>query len=397
MFTRVASKACRILPIVLILGLILATQPTAVVSAVEAGIPNNPQSTLSTTAADHLVTEIVLTPHTPNVLEFNQNVNLSFNYQTSEPGGVRIFARPFSNGALTPNYAAHGSGVYPGGSGSGTGFFTITSGAVTVDQIRIQMLNADQTVLLFEAFIPVHYQFRDPAHIITEIALTPPNPNVLEFNQNLNLSFNYKTSQPGGVRIFARPFTNGALTPNYAAHGSGLYPSGSGSGTGFFTITSGEVTVDHIRIQMVNADQTLLLFETFIPVHYQFKDPTQLVYEIVLNPPAPNILDHNQNVNLSFKYKTSEPGGVRIFARPFTAGAPSPNYAAHGSGLYPGGSGSGTGFFTISSGPVIVDHIRIQMVNADQTLLLFETLIPVHYQYGKVYRLYMPVIHKAGS
>ena len=73
------------------------------------------------------------------------------------------------------------------------------------------------------------------------------------------------------MRIFARPFTSGALTPNYAAHPSPLYPVGTGSASGWFTISDGTVKVDQIRIQMWNADQTRLLFQTKIPVSYQFK------------------------------------------------------------------------------------------------------------------------------
>ena len=221
---------------------------------------------------DHLVTNITLTPDTPNILAFNQRVVVAFDYSTTEPTGVRIFARPFTNGALTPNYAADGSPVYPtSATGTGTNGFTITSGTVLVDQIRIQMLDASQSTLLFETFIPVHYLFGDPVNLVTGIALTPDTPDALAFNQDVTLTFNYSTRQQGGVRIFARPFTNGALTPNYAASGSPLYPTGGGSGTGYFTITVGQVVVDQIRIQMWDANQTTSAVRSFpaglLPLH----------------------------------------------------------------------------------------------------------------------------------
>src|SRR5215216_1684159 len=66
-------------------------------------------------SADHLVTQIRLAPRTPNILLFNQNVTVSFSYNSTEPGGVRIFARPVTGTALTPNYAACGSPIYPTG------------------------------------------------------------------------------------------------------------------------------------------------------------------------------------------------------------------------------------------------------------------------------------------
>ena len=89
--------------------------------------------------------------------------------------------------------------------------------------------------------------------------------------EQVELSFEYSTDQAGGVRIFARPFTNGSLTNGYSASGSPLY-TGSGTGTGNFTIGSGEVTVDEIRFQILNADQSELLQEFWIPVQYHFGD-----------------------------------------------------------------------------------------------------------------------------
>ena len=156
-------------------------------------------------AADNLVTQIALTPRTPNVLQLNDQVTFSFSYNTTEAGGVRIFARPFTNGGLTPNYAAHGSGVYPVGSGSGTGFFTIASGSVTVDQIRFQMWNESQTTLLYEGFIPVHYRFTSAvSNVVTKLVMTQ-TPNVLKLKQRAKVSFSYKTNKSAGARIRCAP------------------------------------------------------------------------------------------------------------------------------------------------------------------------------------------------
>jgi len=116
----------------------------------------------SVSAAGHSVTKVTLNPPTPNILLHNQNVTVSFSYATTQPGGVRIFARPFVGASPAPHYAASGAGISPTGSGTGTQTFTITSGTVTVNRIRIQMWNDAQTVLLFEAFLPVNYEFRAP-------------------------------------------------------------------------------------------------------------------------------------------------------------------------------------------------------------------------------------------
>ncbi|NOQ95458.1 MAG: hypothetical protein GQ555_02445 [Desulfobacterales bacterium] len=216
------------------------------------------------------ISNIQLSPASPSALSFNQHVDITFSYSTEETGGVRIFARPFTNGSLTPNYAAHGSIIHPVGSGCGTGFFTITAGGTTVDQIRFEVLNADQSQLLFEFFVPVHFLYQESSTSLTSIRLNTASPASLTFNQDVEVAFDYETDVAGGVRIFARPFTNGSLTPNYAAHGSIIHPVGSGSGTGCFTITTGDTTVDQIRFEVLNADQSQLLFEFFVPVEYRF-------------------------------------------------------------------------------------------------------------------------------
>jgi hypothetical protein len=377
MRTQFRSVAWRVTSYLLLLTLVIA--PAASFPAQAAPAPQESGPDIPVATGDHLVTDLSLGPDTPNILRFNENVNVNFSYSTTEVSGVRIFIRPFTNGALTPNYAASASPLYPtSASGKGSGTFTVTSGAVVVDQIRIQMWDANQTTLLFEAFLPVYYQFGDPTNLVTDISLSPDTPDALKFNQDVNLTFSYSTRQAGGVRIFARPFTNGALSPNYAAHGSGVYATGAGTGSGFFTITTGQVVVDQVRIQMWDANQTTLLFEAFLPVYYRFRDPTNIVTNIEFRPDTPNIFKYNENINVSFNYTTNQAGGVRIFARPFSGANLSPAYAAHPSQIYPTGSGSGTGYFSLTAGPAVVDKVRIQMWDANQTTLLFEAFLPVH-------------------
>ncbi len=327
---------------------------------------------------DHLVTNISLSPDSPNIFRTNQDINLTFDYITNQVGGVRIWVRPFTNGALTPNYTAHASQLYPLGSGQGSGYFSISTGTVVVDEIRIQMWNDGQTTLLFEAFLPVYLLFSDAADLVSNINLTPDTPDVLALNQNVDLTFDYRTRQVGGVRIWARPFTNGQLSPSYAAHGSPVYPIGGGSGSGNFTITNGQPVVDQIRIQMWDDDQTTLLFEAFLPVYYRFLGQTNRVTYIEFNRDTPNIFKYSEDANLTFNYNHSIKAGVRIWARPFSGANLSPNYAAHGSPVYPAGSGVGSGSFRLTAGPVVVDKVRIQMWDDGQTTLLFEAFLPVY-------------------
>ena len=390
------AKHWKLLAIFFTILLVIFTSQSNIVEARSARLISPPSQT-SLGSSDHYVGNIYLAPPTPNILEFNQDVNITFDYSTNEAGGVRIWARPFTNGSLTPHYAAHGSPIHPVGTGTIVGSFTVLSGEVTVDQIRFQIWKADQSELLYEAFIPVHYQFTDSTHRVSNIVLAPPTPNILGFNQDVTITFDYTTNEAGGVRIWARPFTNGSLTPHYAAHGSPIHPVGTGTIVGSFTITSGDVTVDQIRFQIWKDDQSELLHEVFIPVNYQFNDTTNLINNIVLTPPTANILGFNQDVTITFDYSTNEVGGVRIWARPFSKGSLTPNYAAHGSPLYPVGTGSGSGSFTITSGDVKVDHIRFQMWDNTNSHLIYEAFVPVCYLFGETScfdKLYLPIILK---
>jgi len=314
----------------------------------------------------------------PSSLLFGQNVDITFDYATSEPGGVRIFARPMTNGATTPGYGAHGSPLYPVGSGSGSGYFTISAGVTHVDNVRMQMYNSDQSQLLLEYLIPIDIHYA--AHAIKNIVVSPTPPHGMLFNENVIVSFDYSTPEPGGVRIFARPFSGGGLTPNYGASGSPLYPAGNGSGTGDFTIMSGNATVDQIRFQMYNNDQSQLLLEYFVPANFPYFPHT--INDFQFEPKPPAYLTSGQPVKIKFNYHANQPGGVRIFARPITDGATTPGYGAHGSPLYADGSGSGDGFYEISNLSVLVDMTRFQMYNADQSQLLLEFFLPSRFYYG---------------
>lgn len=114
---------------------------------------------------------------------------------------------------------------------------------------------------------------------VINIKLSPLSPSSLTFWDYVNISFDYYTDKPDGVRIYIRPFTNGSLTPRYSTSGSPLYPSTilsgddaffTSSGTARFTIRYGEVDVDQLRVRILSADRSRLLREFFIPVAYHF-------------------------------------------------------------------------------------------------------------------------------
>ena len=120
---------------------------------------------------------------------------------------------------------------------------------------------------------------------ISNIQFDPGPVSAMRFNQDVNITFDHTVATPGGVRIWARPITQGELTPNHAASGPLYYPPGVGSGTGYFTITTGDHDVDAVRFQMWDETQTTLLLEIFVPVDYSFRQAS--MYNASTNPNSP--------------------------------------------------------------------------------------------------------------
>ena len=145
---------------------------------------------------------------------------------------------------------------------------------------------------------------------ITNIEFSPASPSAFSFSKQIDVTFDYKTDEAGGVRIFPRPMTNNSTTPSYAASGSPLYSTGSGTGSGYFTITSGETTIDHVRFQVYNANQSALLFEFHVPVQYQFP----IAFSSV--PVAPNIsvLVSGTKANVSWAPVSNADGYIFVYA-----------------------------------------------------------------------------------
>jgi hypothetical protein len=320
---------------------------------------------------NYRISNISLSPASPAILGTNEYVNVTFKY-IAKNGNVRIFARPMYNGAPATNYAAHGSPVYSATSGSGSGFFTLTSAGL-VDQVRFQIYDATTNALLYTTYKTVSYSFVN--YRISNVSLSPVSPALLASNENVNLTFKY-IAKNGNVRIFARPMYNGALAPNYAAHGSPVYSASSGSGTGFFTLTSSGL-VDQVRFQIYDATSNALLYTTYKSVSYTFDN--YRISNVSLSPASPATLDINENVNVTFKY-IAKNGNVRIFARPMRNGSLAPNYAAHGSPLYTAPSGSGTGYFTLTSAGN-VDQVRFQIYDATSNVLLYTKYVSVNYSF----------------
>ena len=67
----------------------------------------------------------------------------------------------------------------------------------------------------------------------------------------------------------AIPFSVGNQVPNTFTSGSELQQPGTGKVSRYFTVASGAVRVDAIRLMIINTSESLVL-ESYWPVDYSF-------------------------------------------------------------------------------------------------------------------------------
>ncbi len=305
-----------------------------------------------------------------------ESTDITFDYTVNHSGGTRIFVRPMTDGDLTPGYSASGSIIFSE-TGTQTVNFSINSGTnVRVDQLRVRITNADQTETLREFFLPVNWYWSTVK--ITDFSVN--GPRFVSNGTQKTVNFAYQTTLLAGALIFPRPVTNGELTANYAACGSGAY-TGTGSGSCDYTITADNQRVDHIRFRATNLDQSEILLELFYPTELIFGNYN--IDRIITCPPSPARLAHGEPVNIGFQVNNLESGPSRIFTRPITEGELSPSYTASGSPSYPMGAGTGTDDFTITSGNVHVDQLRFKVTDNAQTATWAEYFLDVDYRFGE--------------
>lgn len=129
------------------------------------------------------------------------------------------------------------------------------------------------------------------AQSVSIVDISPDSPSHLIFEQKVSITFDYTIDRADGARIYIRPLTSGNPTPNYAASGSPIF-KGKGQYTVDFTIRSGAVTVDQLRVQVYNSNQNQLISEFYFPVEFRFSASK---FKTLLNPSKidPSILQVN--------------------------------------------------------------------------------------------------------
>lgn len=313
---------------------------------------------------------------TPSHLPHGERVYVDIDYEHADAGGTRIFVTPQTAGSDTPGRAGSGSGLVPAGTGTVQRWFTITSGVPTVDQVRIRMTNADQSVTYFDFKVRVHYEYGPQG--IFNIQISPGNYSVLANGDDLLIDFDWVSTTEPAVRIFARPWFNGSLTSGYAASPSGLLAP-SGSGTQSFTFGSQEATVNQVHFTMYNEDFSTVLLEFDVAVDYWWR--VVGMTNITFSKPSPASAQTGEHVTVNFDYRNNSGGDVYFWVLPQKVWE-FPVYGGYGgSSLVPPGSGSMSRFITAIA-PGDFDGVRLLCLSGDQSVTYVSIPLPADYHFG---------------
>jgi len=213
------------------------------------------------------------------------------------------------------------------------------------------------------------------------ISFSQPTPSHLAYGQHVEVSIDYDHADATGARIFVIPRTGGGNTPGQGNSGSTLVPAGTGTVTRWFTVNSGTPTVDHVRILMTSADQSVTYFTFDVRVHYEF-GPSG-IWNIQFSDGDHSVLANGNNLTVTFDYATTASPDVRIYARPWQNNNLLAGYGASG-GAGPAPSGSDSQWFTFGSADADVNQVHFTMYTGDLSVVLLEFNVAVDYHWRDV-------------
>ena len=143
----------------------------------------------------------------------------------------------------------------------------------------IQTASGDYPILDF-----VYYVVEDfDGHLIHRINFDPTWPDELEYGDNVSFNFEYTTTNPGEVYIWATAMSGGIEAPNQLSTYSS-FPSGTDIGSGSFRIQdvgqTEDLVIDGVKFEM-HCAETLdgpegldsLLYEVVVDVDYTYVYP----------------------------------------------------------------------------------------------------------------------------
>lgn len=310
----------------------------------------------------------------PSFLPYDQRVYLSIDYKIDQPEGARIYVIPYTLGSNCIGYGVSGSTIVPQGTGTVSRFFTLTHTEQVVTHVKVFMVNPDQSVTHLEIFVPVHYVYGPNG--VFNIQTHHTEYSRLPYGRHLDIDFDYGTTETGNVRIYARPFTDGSLTPGYSASGSAeLPPTGSYSQYFYF---EQDTDVTDIRFTIYPVGSTVPLDEFFVPFDVHWREVG--LYNISFDQPKGENLHNSQNLYVTFTLEHQETDSRYGWAWCTTEGSYSPGGVYQGSTAVPSGPQTITRFCRINEGATQVDGVRLTYGTPSEQLMHF--IVPADYIYG---------------
>ena len=331
---------------------------------------------LPATAAAAWLGGIDFSHPSPSFLPHDERVHVDIDYQHADAGGVRLFVIPRSGGGDTPNLATSPSSLEPAGTGTATRWFTVQAGSAVVDAVRILMTNADQSVTYFDFTVRVRYEYGPTG--LFNLGFSHGDRSVLANGEDLDITFDWATSEDAGVVIFARPYLNGSLVGGYAASGGEVGGAG-GSGSQHFTFPSVDVKVNHVRFTVYDAAMSTPLLQFDQPVTYHWADVGLANFTLAKPGPAMAVL--NEDMVVSFDWTNPTGGNMLVWTLPLLANDHPPGGYSSPSSFLPPGAGATSRFFGLGT-PGELDAFRVLCTNADQSVVLVDVQVPVSYVFG---------------
>lgn len=307
-------------------------------------------------------------------LPYSEYVTVTINYKIDEASGGRIYILPYTNGSPTPGYGVSGSAIYGPGTGTVTPVMHVFSGSAVIDHVRVRLVSPDQSEVWLEFFVPVSFAYGPNGAY--NVMPNHSEYSRLPYGENLSMTIDYDCTDAAGCFVFARPYTNGHLTPGYSASGSALLPQ-SGSTSQFFTFT-GDADVDQIRVYIKDHNNDATLFECFYPFDVHWRSIG--VYDISFNWERFSSLHNTQNLVATFTLDHPEANGLYAWMWCTTGGSYSPGGVYQGSILEPAGAHVITRYSRVDTGETDVDGVQFSVGQPGDHYLEFN--VPVNYHYA---------------
>ncbi|MBC8365839.1 T9SS type A sorting domain-containing protein [bacterium] len=300
------------------------------------------------------ISDLTFSHSSPSWIQYGEFLYIDHGFTTDEPG--LLFARPFYQGALVPDYSATGGPEITPPFETVSHHFTINSGPSPVDAIRFQFMSLDQTEILWEAYVPVKYQW--DAQGLSNFSFDWDPPQYLSYEQRITCDFDYSTDDPDGVRVWAYgAFDDEVIISNYYGQGSAVLPAPSGSGDRFFGY-NGDQDINQIGFVMTDEEQTETYLEVFVPFDAAFRE--NVVNQVTFSPGAPAILDIPEVVWTSYSYVATGTDSFRILNYGYSNGEWADTWTGVGDHVYPP-SGIGANDFYYEGPPILIDQVRFNM------------------------------------